>query len=75
MKHERHIKADVEEIAAALETAAILVGVSDIYIPIFERLDKEHKRAMAAKAVNPILNARAVIAARQQDGPKLRVAG
>lgn len=54
--------ADLARIERALEVVAVLVGISPAYEPIFERLEVEHRRALAAKRVNPVVNAREAIA-------------
>ncbi|KEP68837.1 hypothetical protein DL1_08705 [Thioclava dalianensis] len=53
---------DLGRIERSLEIVAVLVGISPAYEPIFERLEIEHRRALAAKRVNPVVNAREAIA-------------
>lgn len=55
-------QANVARIERSLEIVAVLVGISAVYKPIFERLDIEHKRALAAAKVSPVVNAREAIA-------------
>lgn len=57
-------------IASARDVAAALVAVDPVYLPIFERLDEEYRRAeAAARIAKPSL---VVIGARRQIATGLR---
>lgn len=61
----KHDILEIERCRLDLDRAAILVDIDPIYLPIFERCDRELQLAMAKTKVDPVSRARALLAAKR----------